>query len=372
MKMDLATIEPPPGVEISDWNSWQWQSKNALKSEEQFSKYFDLTNEEKLAFKDVNFKPQVTPYYASLVDKFNIDDPIRKIIVPTSKEFVSQYQQMLDPLGENQHRPHPRIIHRYPDRLLFLVTDSCSVYCRYCTRKHFTAKDQAFLNKTEYDLALQYIKNNTGVREVIISGGDPLTLSDDRLLKIVEDISNISHIDLIRIGTRMPVVAPMRINMDLITELKNFHPIYFMVHFNHPKEITAKSAEALTNLVNNGFPIFNQMVLLKGINNSAEVVESLSRKLLKLRVKPYYMFQCDPSDGTDHLRTSIEDSLDIQAQLWGKISGLAMPNFSIDIPGGGGKVGMVPNYLLKKEGNTHYFKGWDGIEGSYVSSPDKG
>ncbi|MCB0389766.1 MAG: KamA family radical SAM protein [Bdellovibrionales bacterium] len=360
-------LEPPPDVGLQDWNSWAWQSKNSLRTLEDFSKYFELSDEEIRAFSSPQFKIQVTPYYAKLADKKNPQDPIRKILLPSIKEYQSDFQQMLDPLGENQNRPHPRIIHRYPDRLLFLVTDYCSVYCRYCTRKHFTAKDQVFIKKSEYQTALEYIENNKNIREVILSGGDPLTLSNNKLFQVIEDIYKIKHVDLIRIGTRMPVVAPMRIERELVEGLKKFHPIYFMLHFNHPREVTQQSAEALTLLADNGFPMFNQMVFLNGVNNHPVIVKALSRRLLKLRVKPYYMFQCDPSEGTDHLRTSVENSLEVQKALWGKLSGLAMPNLSLDIPGGGGKVGFVPNFETHQEGRTRYYRGWDGIEGEYIS-----
>lgn len=367
MKNFFLKIEPPPGVSNNDWNQWQWQIKHSLKSTNDYSNYFSLHEDEMVAFSNPKFKVQTTPYYAQLADKHNINDPIRKILMPHVAENGHRYQQMHDPLGENAHRPHSRIIHRYPDRLLFLVTDMCSVYCRYCTRKHFTGKDQVFVNKSEYQDSLEYIKNNKDVREVILSGGDPLTLSDERIEKIIADLYAIDHIDLIRVGTRMPVVAPMRITSELVDKLKKYHPIYFMVHFNHPREITAQSAEALTLLVDNGFPVFNQMVLLNGVNNHPAIVRALSRRLLKLRVKPYYMFQVDPSEGTDHLRTSIEDSMDIQRQLWGKTSGLAMPNLSLDIPGGGGKVGLVPNFATKISSRQWSFQGWDGIVGDYIN-----
>ncbi|MCB0356186.1 MAG: KamA family radical SAM protein [Bdellovibrionales bacterium] len=344
--------------------------RHALKTQNDFANYFSLTSDELSAFARPQFKIQVTPYYASLADKTQSQDPLRKIIVPTAREVGTFTQQMLDPLGENQNRPHPRIIHRYPDRLLFLVTDICSVYCRYCTRKHFTAKDQAFVSNSEYTEALTYIKQNPQVKEVILSGGDPFTLSDEKILKVVADLQQIEHVDLIRIGTRMPVVAPMRITEELVQALKKYHPVYIMVHFNHPREITAHAAEALTRLVDNGFPVFNQMVLLNGVNNHPAIVKALSRRLLKLRVKPYYMFQCDPSEGTDHLRTTIANSLEIQKKLWGHLSGLAMPNLSLDIPGGGGKVGLVPNFAIKQQFNEHHFRGWDGIEGKYIDPPE--
>lgn len=356
-----------------NWQDWKWQWKNSLKTEVDFAHYFDLTNSEKQAFQQTAhlFKFQTTPYYASLADSQNIDDPIRKMIVPTLDEASHGLQAQYDPLGEVAHSPVSRIIHRYPDRVLFLVTDMCGVYCRYCTRKHFTGKDQAFPKAEEYANAINYIKGNRAIREVILSGGDPLTLSDDRLLKVMEDLQNISHVELVRIGTRMPVVNPMRITKDLVEMLKNFHPVYIMVHFNHPKEITTESSEALTRLVNSGFPVMNQMVLLNGVNNHEVIVQALSRRLLKLRVQPYYMFQVDPSQGTDHLRTSVMDSRKIQRQLWGRVSGLMMPNLSLDIPGGGGKVGFVPDFTVMETSQKLSFKGWDGIEEDYINpNPD--
>ncbi|MCB9025946.1 MAG: KamA family radical SAM protein [Bdellovibrionaceae bacterium] len=369
MNYNFLFIEPPPGVKLEDWHNWQWQTRNALKKREDFSNYFQLSEEELQAFDNPQFKIQVTPYYARLASLNNPQNPIRKILMPNIREYQSHSQQMLDPLGENQHRPHSRIIHRYTDRLLFLITDYCSVYCRYCTRKHFTGKDQAFINQYDYESALKYISQRKEVREVILSGGDPLTLSNERLVQVVKDISQIDHVDLIRIGTRMPIVSPMRIQEDLLLSLKKYHPIYFMLHFNHPKEITAQSAKALSLLVDHGFPTFNQMVLLNGVNNHPAIVKALSRRLLKLRVKPYYMFQCDPSEGSDHLRTSVENSMEIQRKLWGNLSGLAMPNLSLDIPGGGGKVGIVPNFEVHHQNEKRFYKGWDGKEGVYISPP---
>ncbi len=351
---------------VTDWKSWTWQVRNSLKTKEQFQKVYSLQKGEAEAFENKNFQIQVTPYYASLCTN-NSNDPIRKILMPQNKELQVTYQQMLDPLGERNNNPSPRIIHRYPDRLLFLVTDYCSVYCRYCTRKHFTGKEQVFPRADEYQSGLDYIKNHTGVREVILSGGDPLTLSDQRLLQVVKDLRAIDHVEIIRIGTRMPVVCPMRISEELVAELKKHGPIYFMLHFNHPKEITKEASEAIALLVDNGMPCFNQMVLLNGVNNDASIVQALSRRLLYLRVKPYYMFQCDPSEGTDHLRTSVEDSLQIQKELWGNLSGLAMPNLSLDIPGGGGKTTYVPNFEVYKDKNVRSFVGWDGVSADYIS-----
>tara|TARA_Y100000780_G_scaffold231442_1_gene256899 strand:+ start:544 stop:1725 length:1182 start_codon:yes stop_codon:yes gene_type:complete len=352
---------------IEDWQDPKWQLRFSLKKKEDFARYFRLSKQEEEAFdKGSQFNVQTTPYYASLA-KDHPEDPIRKIFMPNALELEDQFQRMLDPLDENNNRPSQRIIHRYPDRCLFLVTDYCNVYCRYCTRKHFTGKEQVFPKKDEYQSGLDYIRNTPKIREVILSGGDPLSLSDNRLEQVLKDLREIPHIEIIRIGSRIPVVNPFRITEELAKVLKKYKPVYLMTHFNHPREITRESAEALERIVDHGTPVFNQMVLLNGVNNHPAIIQALSRRLLYLRVKPYYMFQCDPSEGSDYLRTSIEDSLEIQKHLWGKVSGLMMPNYSIDIPGGGGKTSMVPNHQINHEGNTRTFKGFDGKIRQYIS-----
>lgn len=356
-------------VPASDWTDWRWQARKSLKSFADFSGFFSLSDEEIGALqRKSSFAVQTTPYYAQLAGQHPAD-PIRKIFMPSLQEFSSGLQSMLDPLAENDNRPSSRIIHRYPDRCLFLVTDYCNVYCRYCTRKHFTGKEQVFPKAEEWESALRYLRQTPKIREVILSGGDPLTLSDAKLAHILESLRQIEHIEIIRIGSRMPVVNPFRIGPELLQILKKNKPVYIMTHFNHPRELTAEAAAALESLVDNGTPVFNQMVLLNGVNNHASIVQALSRRLLYLRVKPYYMFQCDPSEGTDHLRTSIEDSLQIQQSLWGRVSGLMMPNYSIDIPGGGGKASLVPNYQIEQQGSRRKFRGFDGIESEYISPP---
>lgn len=373
MKFHWKSYSPPEGAQIKEWSDWRWQIKASLSRESDFASYFELTNDERAAFEQGTdlFRIRTTPYYANLARGYSEHDPIRKILIPTSSELTPGAQQMLDPLGENKNRPARRIIHRYSDRVLFLVTDFCSVYCRYCTRKHFTATDQVFPKASEYDESLSYIKKQQGIREVILTGGDPLTLSNKQLERVLDDLRSIEHIEIIRLGTRMPVVCPMRIDDELVKMMKKHHPIFVMTHFNHPREVTGEAAESLLKLVDNGFPVLNQMVLLNGVNNHPAVVQALSRRLLYLRVKPYYMFQCDPSEGTDHLRTSIDESLQIQRELWGHLSGLAMPNYSVDIPEGGGKAYFVPNFQTGQNGNTRSFVGWDGVEADYVSPEPK-
>jgi lysine 2,3-aminomutase len=374
VKLTYASSPKPPDTSMTDWQDWSWQLRHSLKSESDFAGAFDLTPDERAGFeggKDL-FQVRCTPYYAALASRTNPHDPIRRILMPTAAELQMGAQSMLDPLGEKRNNPAPRIIHRYPDRLLFLVTDTCSVYCRYCTRKHFTGQDEAFVKSAEYDQALSYIRSRTGLREVILSGGDPLTLSDGILDRVLSDLRSIEHVEIIRIGSRMPVVCPMRITEGLVKVIKRHHPVFMMTHFNHPRELTREAADALTLLVDNGVPIFNQLVLLNGVNNHPAVIQALSRRLLYLRVKPYYMFQCDPSEGTDHLRTSIENSLEIQRELWGRLSGLAMPTLSLDIPGGGGKATLVPDFEISRTANARTFEGWDGVRADYVNPPPSG
>lgn len=351
----------------SQWNDWKWQIKNSIYSKDQFEKNFKLNQEEKEVFLSQNdklFNIRSTPYYNLLASSC---DSIKKIMMPHSLELKKGKQEMLDPLGEKNNQKVNRVIHRYSDRVLFLVTDMCSVYCRYCTRKHFTGHEQSFLKSQEYEEALNYIKSHEGIREVILSGGDPLTLSDSILEKVLSDLRQIEHIEIIRIGTRMPVVCPMRITNELVQIFKNNKPVFVMTHFNHPKEITLEAANALELMVDNGVPVFNQMVLLNGINNHHHIVQALSRRLLFLRVKPYYMFQCDPSEGSDHLRTSIEESEAIQKELWGHLSGLAMPVLSLDIPNGGGKTTLVPQFEVERQPIGRKYIGWDGVHAEYIN-----
>lgn len=363
MKFDFRKVEAFPGVASEDWRSWAWQFRNGLSSEAEFARHFELSSEEREAFRrNPGFQVRSTPYYAALADRVNVNDPIRRMILPHADELSPAGQQVSDPLGERKHSPRERLIHRYPDRVLFLVTDQCSLYCRYCLRKHFTGHDQAFVGSREYEAALEYLRGAHGVREVILSGGDPLTLGDSRLERVLSDLRAIEHIEIIRVGSRMPVVCPMRVTEEVAKLLRKFKPVYFMTHFNHPRELSADAAEALERLVDHGVPVFNQMVLLNGINNHEAIVQALSRRLLYLRVKPYYMFQCDPSEGSEHFRTSVDESMRIQRELWGRLSGLAMPNLSLDIPGGGGKVGLVPDFSSEQ----NEYEGWDGVRGKYL------
>jgi lysine 2,3-aminomutase len=370
MKFEFKPAPKPASISDQEWFSWTWQLQKSLKTQSDFSRWFTLSSEENQAFSEGEelFNIRTTPYYASLV-RPGENDPLRRILMPTASELSRGLQSMLDPLGELKNNPVPRVIHRYPDRALFLVTDICSVYCRYCTRKHFTGQEQAFIKESDYQRALEYFRTHTGLREVILSGGDPLTLGDAQLERVLRDLRTIEHIEIIRVGTRMPVVCPMRVSESTVKMMRKYAPVFLMTHFNHPREVTLEAKTALELFVDNGIPVMNQMVLLNGVNNSPAIVQALSRRLLYLRVKPYYMFQCDPSEGTDHLRTSIEESMRIQRELWGNLSGLAMPNLSMDIPDGGGKAALVPEFETSREEGVRHYKGWDGVEAEYRNPP---
>ena len=362
-------VKSPKNVSNEDWINWKWQLRKALKTKEDYEQYLTLSQEEQNGFqKNISFSIQSTPYYACLASH---QTSIRKMIVPNVLENKKGKQALKDPLGEERHSPVKHLIHRYPDRVVFLVTDLCPIYCRYCTRKRFTATNKSIIQTNEYDKALNYIKKNPGIREVILSGGDPLTLADSFLEKILQDVRAIEHVEIIRIGSRMPAVCPMRFTKELTDMIQKYQPIFVMSHFNHPSEISTDSAKALNLLADQGIPVYNQMVLINSVNNHPAIVQALSRRLLYLRARPYYMFQCDPSLGTDHLRTSLKNSEWILQELWGRLSGLALPRLSVDLPDGGGKVEIVPKSLLKSDQQTHSFKGWDGMTASYISPSEQ-
>ena len=368
MAFDFPFVKAPLDVKKADWLNWKWQLRCSLKTKTDYEKYLTLSPEEQQGFLvKKSFAVQSTPYYACLA---GAHPALRKIIIPQERETQTGRQALKDPLGEEQHSPEKHLIHRYPDRVVFLVTDLCPIYCRYCTRKRFTAQDKKMIPLSEYKKSLNYIRKNPGIREVILSGGDPLTLSDLLLEKILKDLRMIKHIEIIRIGSRMPAVCPMRFTKDFTNKIKKYHPVFIMSHFSHPAEITRPVAEALNTLADQGIPVYNQMVLIRGVNNHPAIVQALSRRLLFLRARPYYMFQCDPSLGTDHLRTSLKNSRWIQKSLWGVLSGLAVPRWAVDLPGGGGKVELTSHSQIEEQSPAHRFTGWDGISAHYIDPED--
>ena len=368
MALKFFPVKIPDNVSQEDWFNWKWQMRHCLKTREDYEKYFLLSEDEKKGFTNNHFSFQSTPYYAQVAKH---SSSLKKVIIPDIQESQKGRQALKDPLGEQQHSPSKHLIHRYPDRVVFLVTDLCPIYCRYCTRKRFTATEKSIIKKDEYMESLEYIKKNSGIREVILSGGDPLTLADSLLEKILKDLRAVDHVEIIRIGSRMPAVCPMRFSKTFTDMIKKYQPCFIMSHFNHPDEITSDSARALTLLADQGIPVYNQMVLINSVNNHPAIVQALSRRLLFLRARPYYMFQCDPSLGTDHLRTSLKNSRWIQKNLWGVVSGLAVPRLAVDLPGGGGKVEIVPHSQLKTNGESHTFKGWDGMVADYIDPEEQ-
>jgi len=344
-----------PGVTLREWNNWQWQIRNSFTSIKQLQSFLHLSSEEKALFdRDINLPVRITPYFASLIDIGNPLQALRRTVVPVIDELLISRGEESDPLGEEHNCPVDNLIHRYPDRVLFLITAMCSVYCRYCTRSHMVAKeDKCHSGIQKIDAAVDYIRQHTEVRDVLLSGGDPLTLSDGRLEYILYRLRSIKHVEILRIGTKVPVVLPQRITTDLVRKLKKYHPLYLSIHFIHPDEITPETTTACNRLADAGIPMGSQTVLLKGINDNPDTFKKLAHELLKVRVRPYYLYQCDPVPGSSHFRTSVAKGLEIIKGLRGFTSGYAVPHYVIDAPGGGGKIPLLPDYYVgKKDGNV--------------------
>lgn len=331
-----------------EWDNWRWQIKNRIAGVEKLQEQIGISAAEAA---DINrclhrFRMAITPYYASLIDHKDRHCPIRKQAVPDARELMRCDDDLTDPLHEDTDSPVPGLTHRYPDRVLLLVTDQCSMYCRHCTRRRMAGATDHPLPRARLDRALAYIRQHPEVRDVLISGGDPLTLSNNRLEYILGKLRAIKHVEIIRIGTRTPVVLPQRITENLCTMLRRYHPLYINTHFNHPREITPEAAAACRRLSDAGIPVGNQSVLLRGVNDRPHVMKELVQKLLTIRVRPYYLYQCDLSQGISHFRTPISRGIEIIESLRGHTSGLAVPTFVVDAPGGGGKIPVNPQYLI--------------------------
>jgi lysine 2,3-aminomutase len=329
-----------------EWSDWRWQLRNMLREARDFEEVVELSAQEKegLAQTQALFRVGATPYYASLMHPTRSDCPIRRQALPSPKELNIREQELADPLGEETHAPVPCVFHKYPDRCLLYVVDRCAIYCRHCNRRRKVGGD-APPAKSELDEALDYIASEKRIRDVLISGGDPLLLSTQRLEGVLSRLRAIQHVEIIRIGTRVPVVLPMRIDSDLAKMLRRYQPLYINTHFNHPIELTADARRACELLVDHGIPMGNQAVLLRGINSSVRCLRELMRGLLRMRVKPYYLFQGDTVLGTDHLRTSVESAIELYDGLRGWMSGMAIPHLVLDAPRGGGKIPIGPQYL---------------------------
>lgn len=339
-------------VEDKDWNNWIWQQQKRVKSFEQLEKVLNVTADEREAYAKSNemFNMGITPYYASLMDPNDPNCPIRLQSVPTMGELTVREMDLEDPLGEEKDMPVPGITHRYPDRVLFYTTHNCPVFCRHCTRKRKVSDPSSAAANKQLEDGLAYIEAHKEIRDVVISGGDPLSNSDDRLEYILSRIRAMEHIQIFRLGTRNLVTLPQRITESFADMLTKYHPVFVHTHFNHPKECTQEAFDAVARLANRGCVVNNQMVLLKGVNDDPKIVMELNHKLLMMRVRPYYIFQCDMAQGISHFRTPVEKGLEIIESLRGWTSGMAVPHYVIDGPGGGGKIPLIPNYVVKHEG----------------------
>jgi len=331
-----------------EWNDWHWQYRNRIMDADRLSEIIDLSETEKANISAClnKFRMAVTPYYLSLIDPDDPDDPIRAQAVPSVREMEYFPEEMIDPLGEESASPVRNIVHRYPDRVLFLVTHCCAMYCRHCTRRRLVGEEDVSISNEELDEAIEYIRKTPEIRDVLVSGGDPLTLSDARLDEILSRLREIDHVEIIRIGTRVPVTMPMRITPALLDMLKKHQPIWINTHFNHPKELTSASIKACASIVDAGIPLGNQSVLLRGVNDNTETIRDLMLGLIRARVRPYYLYQCDLSEGLEHFRTDVRVGINIIGDLRGSITGFAIPLFVIDAPGGGGKIPMNPEYIV--------------------------
>jgi len=350
-------------VTLSQWNDWRWQLANRLVTLEQVERILKLSALEKEAIVSKNgaVPLAITPYYASLLDPEDSDHPIRRTVIPTLHEYVASSEESGDPLNEEGDTKVPGIVHRYPDRVLFLVTDFCSTYCRYCTRSRLVGQRGKLPSaKDQWERALTYIREHRSVRDVLLSGGDALTLPDEALHWLLNRLREIPHVEFLRIGTKVPVVLPQRVTPSLTRVLKKFHPLWISVHFTHPDEITPETTQACERLADAGVPLGSQTVLLKGINDDIATMKRLFHGLLRIRVRPYYLYQCDPILGSAHFRTPVSKGIEIIEGLRGHTSGYAVPHFVIDAPGGGGKIPLLPNYVIGREGDHLFIRNYRG------------
>lgn len=353
------------------WNDWHWQVENRIETVEDLKKLMTLTPEEEEGVIKCleTLRMAITPYYFSLIDLNDPHDPIRKQAVPTGLELHKAEADLLDPLHEDTDSPVKGLTHRYPDRVLLLTTDMCSMYCRHCTRRRFAGQCDTSVPKDQIDKCIDYIREHTEVRDVLLSGGDVLLLSDEQLEYIISNLRKIEHVEIVRLGSRTPVVMPQRITPELCNMLKKYHPVWLNTHFNHPSEVTEESARACAMLADAGVPLGNQSVLLAGVNDCVHVMKKLVHELVKMRVRPYYIYQCDLSFGLEHFRTPVSKGIEIIEALRGHTSGYAVPTFVVDAPGGGGKIPVMPNYVISQTPNKVILRNFEGVITTYTE-PD--
>ncbi|HOA77756.1 MAG TPA: lysine 2,3-aminomutase [Thermosynergistes sp.] len=359
-------------VKEEDWDDWRWQLANRITTVKELRQVVPLSEEEASAIKQslTRLRMAITPYYASLMDASDSTCPIRLQAIPTLQETHISTADLHDPLHEDVDSPTPGLTHRYPDRVLLLVTDQCSMYCRHCTRRRHAGETDRAFPKDKIERCIEYVRETPSVRDVLVSGGDPLTLDDELLEWILSELRGIPHVEIIRIGSRMPVVCPQRVTEKLCAMLKKYHPLWLNTHFNHPKEITEESKRACAMLADAGIPLGNQSVLLRGVNDSPYIFRELNQQLLRLRVRPYYIYQCDLSEGIEHFRTSVGKGVEIIEYLRGHTSGMAVPTFIVDAPGGGGKIPIMPNYVISRSDRKVILRNYEGVIVVYSEPED--
>jgi lysine 2,3-aminomutase len=361
-----------PDATAADWSNWHWQLRHRIRDLDALARVFSLSAEEREAVERLRgpLPVGITPYYASLMSRADPRDPLRRTHVPAMGEHLLTPGEQADPLGEDGHTVVPGLVHRYPDRVLFLATPFCSTYCRYCTRSRMVGQtdDQPgefSFGPAQWERAFAYIESHTEIRDVLISGGDPLALADDKIEALLRRLRSIRHVEFLRIGTKVPVVLPMRITRELTRVLSRYHPLWMSIHFTHPRELTREVREACARLANAGIPLGSQTVLLKGINDDLDTMRELMQGLLLLRVRPYYLYQCDPISGSAHFRTSVDKGIEILRGLRGHTTGYAVPTYVIDAPGGGGKIPLGADYRLGREGDDLLLVNYEGKQYRY-------
>jgi lysine 2,3-aminomutase len=353
------------------WNSWRWQLSNRINTVEEFEKILPLTESERKALSAAGlFRVEITPYFISLIDPEDPNDPIRKQVVPTDTELVPFTAMMEDSLSEDRHSPVPGLVHRYPDRVLMLVTTQCASYCRYCTRSRIVGDPSATFSRAEFEMQIEYLKRTPQVRDVLLSGGDPLVLNPKILEEILSRLREIEHIEIVRIGSRVPVFLPMRVTDELCDMLQKYHPFWLNIHVNHSNEISAELAEACDKLTRAGIPLGNQSVLLAGVNDNVHIQRQLVQDLVRIRVRPYYLYQCDLVEGAGHFRTPVAKGIEIIEGLRGHTSGYAVPQYIIDAPGGGGKIPVQPQYLISQSDHKVILRNYEGFITTYEEPTD--
>jgi lysine 2,3-aminomutase len=372
MARNWKEIEVYKDVKEEQWYDWKWQVANRITTVEQLKKIINLTEQEEKDINAVvkNFRLGITPYYASLMDPDDPRCPVRMQAVPVLAETHRSEADMLDPLHEDEDSPAPGLTHRYPDRVLFLITDQCSMYCRHCTRRRLAGETDAQRSMDDINACLDYIRKSPEVRDVLLSGGDCLLVDDDVLEYIIKELRAIPHVEIVRLGSRTPVVMPMRITDNLVNMLKKYHPIWLNTHFNHSKEMTPDAIEACRKLADAGIPLGNQSVLLRGVNDCPHIMRDLVHNLVRNRVRPYYIYQCDLSLGIEHFRTPVAKGIEIIEGLRGHTSGYAVPTFVVDAPGGGGKIPVMPQYLISQSPDKVILRNYEGVITTYTEPKD--